>query len=59
VLSGLAGLAGAGSLATSGFLTSISVFSLILTAVGIVALALKPSNDWYAAMRARRFAGLR
>jgi hypothetical protein len=32
---------------TSGFLTSLTWFELILTVVGIVLLALKPSNEWY------------
>ncbi|SFF56498.1 hypothetical protein [Blastococcus tunisiensis] len=48
VVFGLVGLAaGTGGQATSGFATSLGWFQLILTAVGIVALALKPSNDWY------------
>ena len=46
VVFGLIGLA-AGSTESTGFLTSLGWFSLILTAVGIVALALKPSNEWY------------
>ncbi|TQN41071.1 hypothetical protein FHU33_0425 [Blastococcus colisei] len=46
VLFGLLGL-GAGTGQSTGFLTSLGWFSLILTAVGIVALALKPSNEWY------------
>jgi hypothetical protein len=45
VAGGLGGLgAGAG---TSGFLTSLSVFQLLLVLAGIVLLALKPSNEWY------------
>jgi hypothetical protein len=57
---GLAGLlGGTASVATSGFLTSLSVFSLLLTAVGVVALAAKPSSDWYREMGVRRQAGLR
>jgi hypothetical protein len=45
VLSGVAGL-GTGS-TVGGFLTSLGVFQFLLTAVGIVLLALKPSNEWY------------
>jgi hypothetical protein len=47
VASGLVALSGAGATNTNGFLTSMSVFSLLLTIVGIVALALKTSSDWY------------
>jgi hypothetical protein len=51
VLGGL-GVAGglvtlAGGTSQSGFLTSLSVFQLLLTIAGIVLLALKPSNEWY------------
>ncbi len=46
VVSGLFGLA-AGTGATTGFLTSLGWFQLLLSAVGVVLLALKPSNDWY------------
>jgi hypothetical protein len=57
---GLSALAGAGGgVAGSGFLDSLSVFSLLLTIVGVVALALRPSTEWYRAMTARRQAGLR
>jgi hypothetical protein len=56
---GLVGLLGATGPVTSGFLTSLSVFSLLLTAVGVVALAAKPSSDWYREMGLRRQAGLR
>src|SRR5918997_3616736 len=60
VLFGLSALAGAGGgVAGSGFLDSLSVFSLLLTIVGVVALALRPSTEWYRAMTARRQAGLR
>jgi len=45
VVSGLGGLAAGSGL--SGFLTSLSVFQLLLVAAGIVLLALKPSNEWY------------
>lgn len=57
VLAGLAGLGVAG--ASTGFLDALSVISLLLTVVGIVALALRPSSEWYRAMTARRQAGLR
>ena len=30
-----------------GFLTALSVFGLLLTAAGIVLLAMKPANEWY------------
>ena len=57
---GLSALAGAGGgVAGSGFLDSLAVFSLLLTIVGVVALALRPSTDWYRAMTARRQVGLR
>ena len=46
VVFGVIGL-GAGASETTGFLTSLSWFQLVLTAVGLVLLALKPSNDWY------------
>jgi len=60
VLFGLSALSGAGGgVAGSGFLDSLSVFSLLLTLVGVVALALRPSSEWYRAMTARRQAGLR
>ena len=54
VAGGLAGLSGTGAANVSGLLTSLSVFSLILTIVGIVALALKPSSEWYAHEGRRR-----
>jgi hypothetical protein len=43
---GLVGLA-SGSGGQTGFTTSMGVFGLLFTAVGIVLLAMKPSNDWY------------
>lgn len=46
VLFGLAGLALGGTQST-GFLTSLGWFQLLLTAAGLVLLGLKPSNDWY------------
>ncbi|MGY1590540.1 hypothetical protein ACI789_10105 [Geodermatophilus sp. SYSU D00965] len=60
VLFGLVALGGAaGGAAGSGFLDSLSVISLLLTVVGIVALGMKPSNEWYTAVGRRRAAGLR
>jgi hypothetical protein len=59
-LSAVFGLAGLGTAtASNGFLDSLSVISLLLTIVGVVALALRPSSEWYRAMTARRQAGLR
>ena len=61
VLGGLAlvsGLVGLGQ-PTTGFLSALSVFQLLLLAVGIVLLGRRPSTDWYRAMTARRQAGLR
>jgi hypothetical protein len=46
VVIGLAGISG-GSNGQTGFTTSMSVFQLLLTAAGIVLLALKPSSEWY------------
>jgi hypothetical protein len=46
VLFGLFGLA-AGASQSTGFLTSLGWFQLLLTAAGIVLLAMKPSSDWY------------
>jgi hypothetical protein len=45
VVGGLAGLTTAGG--PLPFVTALGWFQLLLTAVGIVLLALKPSNDWY------------
>ncbi|MGY1771397.1 hypothetical protein [Blastococcus sp. SYSU D00813] len=47
VVFGLAGLSGGTATGADGFLTSMAVFSWLLTLVGVVALALKPSSDWY------------
>ncbi|WP_409328505.1 hypothetical protein [Trujillonella humicola] len=47
VVFGLAGLGGGTATGADGFLTSMAVFSWFLTLVGVVALALKPSSDWY------------
>ncbi|SEP02150.1 hypothetical protein [Trujillonella endophytica] len=47
-VSGLAGVSGAGAPTTgSGFLTSMSAFTLAATLAGVVALALRPSAEWY------------
>src|SRR3954466_14222993 len=46
VLFGLISL-GAGASETTGFLTSLAWFQLLLTAAGLILLALKPSNEWY------------
>jgi hypothetical protein len=46
VVFALVGLA-AGAAESTGFLTSLGWFQLLLTAAGLVLLALKPSNDWY------------
>jgi len=47
VLFSLVGLAAGVGQTGNGFLTSLGWFQTILVAVAIVALALKPSNDWY------------
>jgi hypothetical protein len=47
VVSGLIGLAGAGSSGQNGFVTAVGFFQLLLVVAGIVLLALKPSNEWY------------
>ena len=46
IVSGLAGLAGGGSL-NNGFVNTLSVFQLLLLIVGVVALAQKVSSEWY------------
>ena len=46
VVFGLIGLA-AGATESTGFLTSLGWFQLLLTAAGLVLLALQPSNEWY------------
>lgn len=51
-LSLLFGLLGLGS--DSGFLAVLAVLQLLLIIAGIVALALKPSSEWYRAERQRR-----
>jgi hypothetical protein len=45
IVSGIVGLAG--GTATSGFLGTLSVFQFLLVLGGVVALAMKPSNEWY------------
>jgi hypothetical protein len=45
IVSGVAGLAAGTS--TNGFLGTLSVFQFLLVLVGVVALALRPANDWY------------
>lgn len=48
LLGGLFGLLGGGAAATvSGLLMLLSVVSLLLTLIGVVALAQKPANEWY------------
>jgi hypothetical protein len=47
VVSGLVSLAGPAGGGPLPFVTALSWFQWILTAVGIVLLALKPSNDWF------------
>ena len=45
IVGGLFGLA-AGT-ATSGFLGGLSIFQFLLVLVGVIALALRPANEWY------------
>ncbi len=61
VLGGLGVVGGLVSLAqpSTGFLSALSVFQLLLAIAGIVLLARRPSSEWYRAMTARRQAGLR
>jgi hypothetical protein len=47
VLFSFVGLAAGVGQTGNGFLTSLGWFQTILVAAGIVALALKPSSDWY------------
>jgi hypothetical protein len=49
VLSGIVGLGNG-----NGFLAIVGVVQLLLVIAGIVLLALKPSNEWYRAEKARR-----
>jgi len=45
---GLIGLAAGGAQSgQTGFTTSMGYFSLLLTAAGVVLLAMKPSNEWF------------
>ncbi|MGY1825258.1 MULTISPECIES: hypothetical protein [unclassified Blastococcus] len=60
VLGGLALLAGPFNAVASGplpFVTALSWFQLILTGVGVVLLAAKPSNDWYRFRKWQRATG--
>jgi hypothetical protein len=61
VLAGLTILGGLSALAqpSTGFLTAMSVFQMLLAIVGVVLLARRPANEWYRAMTSRRQAGLR
>ncbi|NEM06720.1 hypothetical protein [Geodermatophilus normandii] len=47
VIGALVGFLGGGAATVSGFLTLLSLVSLLLTVVGIVALAQKPASEWY------------
>ncbi|MGY1726095.1 hypothetical protein ACI79J_03900 [Geodermatophilus sp. SYSU D01062] len=53
VLGGLSGLTGPGATG-SGFLGSLSVFITLISAVGLVALAVRPASEWYRAEGQRR-----
>jgi hypothetical protein len=55
VVIGLAGLSGNNG--QTGFTTSMGWFTLLLTAAGIVLLALRPSNDWFTYRRWLRSTG--
>ena len=62
VLGGLGVLSGLFAVASPqagqpGFLVGLSLFSFLLTAAGIVLLALKPSNDWYRFRKWQRLTG--
>jgi hypothetical protein len=61
VLGALTIIGGLSSLAqpSTGFLTALSVFQMLLAIVGIVLLTRPPASEWYRAMGARRQAGLR
>jgi hypothetical protein len=47
VAGALVGFLGGGAATVSGLLTFLSLVSLLLTVVGIVALAQKPASEWY------------
>ena len=47
VAGALVGFLGGGAATVSGLLTFLSLVSLLLTVVGIVALAQKPATEWY------------
>ncbi|WP_166486419.1 hypothetical protein [Blastococcus saxobsidens] len=60
VLGGLALLSAPFAGASSGplpFVTALTWFQIVLTAVGVVLLALKPSNDWYRFRKWQRATG--
>ena len=60
ILGGLTLLAAPFSTASTGplpFVTALSWFQIALTAVGVVLLALKPSNDWYRYRKSQRAFG--
>jgi hypothetical protein len=62
VLGGLGVLSGLFAVASPqagepGFLVGLSLFSFLLTAAGIVLLALKPSNEWYRFRKWQRMNG--
>ena len=42
---------------SGGFLVGLRLFSFLLTAAGIVLLALKPSNEWYRFRKWQRLTG--
>jgi hypothetical protein len=47
VVGALVGFLGGGAATVSGLLTFLSLVSLLLTVVGVVALAQKPASEWY------------
>ncbi|RFU23163.1 hypothetical protein [Geodermatophilus marinus] len=61
VLGAIAVVSGLSAMAqpSTGFLTALAVCQMLLAVVGIVLLSRRPSTEWYAAMTARRRAGLR
>jgi hypothetical protein len=61
VLGGLSIVGGLSALTqpSTGFLTGLSLFQMLLAIAGIVLLARRPSSEWYKAMGWRRAAGMR
>ncbi|NEK59781.1 hypothetical protein GCU56_18150 [Geodermatophilus sabuli] len=61
VLGGLSVVGGLSALAqpSTGFLTGLSLFQMVLAIAGVVLLARRPSTEWYKAMGWRRAAGVR